>query len=151
MEFISISSIIKKAPAKYVRAYLYTETDENDVTYFIVHQLEVIKQAIDELFVFLEKKAREIRVVEDLIKKTPNLQKLLNYRQIALLNRALKKPNSMFSVEGHRGAQNITYETARTDLLKLEEMGLLIKYKIGRAFAFRGVDDLKGRLESLSE
>jgi Fic family protein len=42
MEFISISQIIKQSPAQYGKSFLYSEYDENDVTYFIVHQLSVI-------------------------------------------------------------------------------------------------------------
>lgn len=149
MEFVSISRILKAAPAKYTRAYLYTETDDNDVTYFIVHQLEVINRAISELLKYLERKAKEIKTVEQLIRKSPDLQRLLNYRQIALINRALKKPESLFTVESHRGAHNVTYDTARTDLLKLADLELLEKTKIGRAFAFTPVAGLKHKLESL--
>lgn len=149
MEFISISRILKNAPAKYKRAYLYTESDDNDVTYFIIHQLEVIIRAINDLFAYLEKKAAELKTVESLIKGSPQLQNILNHRQIALINRALKKPSSIFYVESHRGAHNVTYDTARTDLLKLEKMGLLNKTKIGKAFAFIAPDDLRKRLEKL--
>lgn len=149
MEFISISRILKDAPAKYTRAYLYTETDDNDVTYFVVHQLEVIIRAINDLFVYLERKAKEIRSVENLVRKSPKLQKLLNHRQIALINRALKNPESVFYVESHRGAHNVTYDTARTDLLKLVELGLLEKNKIGRAFVFTPIGNLKNKLEKL--
>ncbi len=39
-EYISISSILAKAPAKYVMSYLYCETDDNDLTYFIIYHLE---------------------------------------------------------------------------------------------------------------
>ncbi len=148
MEFISISRILKAAPAKYIRSYLYTETDANDVTYFIVYQLEVINRAINDLLNYLKRKANEIKTVEQIIKKSPDLQKLLNYRQIALINRALKKPESIFYVESHRGAHNVTYDTARTDLLKLVELGLLEKTKMGRAFVFSSVTNLKQKLES---
>jgi len=149
MEYISISRIIKNAPAQYTRAYLYTETDDNDVTYFLIHQLEVILKAIKELLEYLEKKAKEIKSVEQAIKKSPNLQRLLNHRQIALINRALKKPGSVFYIESHRGAHNVTYDTARTDLLKLVELGLLEKTKIGKAFAFVGVDDLQQKMQEI--
>lgn len=149
MEFISISRILKSAPAQYAKAYLYTETDDNDVTYFIVHQLDVINKAIQDLLIYLEKKSSEIKTVEGLIKQSPALQKLLNYRQIALINRALKRPESIFYVESHRGAHNVTYDTARTDLLKLVDLGLLEKSKIGKAFAFTAVNDLKQTLGSL--
>jgi len=149
MEFISISRILKSAPSKYTRAYLYTETDDNDVTYFIIHQLEVINRAINDLLAYLEKKASEIKTVEKLIRKSPSLQKLLNYRQIALINRALKRPESIFYVQSHRGAHNVTYDTARTDLLKLVDLGLLEKSKIGKAFAFTAVKNIRQRIEDL--
>lgn len=149
MEFISISRILRAAPAKYTRAYLYTETDDNDVTYFIVHQLEVINRAIKDLLKYLEIKALEIKTVEKLLMKSPDLQKLLNHRQMALINRALKNSESIFYIESHRGAHNVTYDTARTDLLKLVELGVLKKSKIGKAFIFTAVDNLKQTLEAL--
>jgi len=150
IEFISISRILKNAPAKYVRAYLYTETDDNDVTYFIIHQLNVIKTAINDLFIYLKRKAKEIKSVETLIRKSARLQNILNHRQMALLNRALKKPESIFYIESHRGSHNVTYDTARTDLLKLVGLGLLEKTKTGKAFAFIASDNLKNKLESLN-
>jgi len=149
MEFISISRILKSAPAKYTRAYLYTETDDNDVTYFIIHQLEVINRAIRDLLIYLEKKSNEIKTVEKLIRKSPDIQNLLNYRQIALINRALKTPDAVFYIESHRGAHNVTYDTARTDLLKLTKMGLLEKTRIGKAFVFSATINLKQKLEKL--
>lgn len=151
MEYISISSILKKAPVKYIRAYLYTETDDNDVTYFIVHQLRTITKAINELFKYLEKKANEVKDINRIIKKSPRLQKLLNYRQMALINRALRKPGSVFYIESHRGAHNVTYDTARTDLLKLVDAGLLDKEKLGKAYVFRPVSGLEKILISMTE
>lgn len=149
IEYISISRILKEAPARYSRSYLYTETDDNDATYFIAYQLEVIVRAIKDLFIYLDNKAKEIRTVEKILKKSPRLIKLLNHRQIALLNRALKKPHSIYYVESHRSSHNVTYQTARTDLMKLEELGLLEKTKIGKAYAFIAPDDLRNRLETL--
>jgi len=149
IEYISISRILKEAPAKYSRSYLYTETDDNDATYFIVHQLEVIIKAINDLFIYLDKKATEIRSIENILRKSAQLRNALNHRQIALLNRALKKPNSIYYVESHRRSHNITYQTARTDLMKLNELGLLNKTKVGKAFTFLVPDDLRARLETL--
>lgn len=150
MEYISISRILKTAPAKYMRAYLYTETDDGDVTYFIVHQLEVIKRAINELFQYLKRKENEIKEVENLVKRSPKLRELLNHRQVELINRALKKPESIFHIESHRGAHGVAYQTARTDLLELVDLGLLDKYKYGRRFIFSAPDHMKEKLEKLS-
>ena len=149
IEFISISRILKSAPAEYHRSYLYTETDDNDVTYFLIHQLEVIVRAIGDLHIYLEKKAKEIRTVENILRKSPRIINLLNHRQVALLNRALKKPHSIFYVESHRSSHNVTYQTARTDLLNLEKLGLLEKSKIGKAFAYTVPDNLRKKLENL--
>ena len=49
-EYISISNIILKAPVQYGRAFLYTETDQNDLTYFLIYHAGVIRKAIDELY-----------------------------------------------------------------------------------------------------
>jgi Fic family protein len=48
-EYLSISRILRQARAKYARSFLYSETDDGDVTYFLLHQLGVIERAINEL------------------------------------------------------------------------------------------------------
>jgi Fic family protein len=151
MEFVSISRILKNAPAQYTRSYLYTETDDNDVTYFILHQLNVILRAIEELLEYLRKKSEERREFEDLIRQSKSLQRELNHRQISVLNRALKHSDAVFTVASHRGSHNITYDTARTDLLKLADFGLLDKTKFGRAFAFVPVKELGAKLKSFDQ
>lgn len=151
IEFISVSRVLKSAPAQYTRSYLYTETDDKDVTYFIVHQLEVVIKAISDLFVYLEYKREEIRNVENLLRKSPSLQNMLNHRQVALLNRALKKPLYIFTFESHRGAHNVAYQTARTDLLKLEKLGLLERQQRGKSFIFISPGNLQERLEELTQ
>lgn len=147
IEFISISRIIKLAPAQYTRAYLYTETDDNDVTYFVVHQLNVIIRAINDLYEYLDRKSKELRSAESFLKQSPKLRAVLNHRQIALLNRALKDPQSIFSIEGHRSSHNVVYQTARMDLLNLADLDLLVKEKIGKGFLFTVPANLKDKLE----
>ena len=58
-EYISISTIILRAPTKYAEAYLHTETDDSDLTYFLLHQLEVVKEAVLELQAYLHRKMSE--------------------------------------------------------------------------------------------
>ncbi|WP_460596489.1 Fic family protein [Geomonas sp. Red276] len=150
LEFLSISAVIKEAPQQYVKAYLFTETDENDVTYFLIHQLETIRKAIERLHEYLRTKAGEIEEAEKLLERTV-FQGKLNHRQLALLDHALKHPGALYTIEGHRNSHRISYQTARTDLLKLsEEVPLLRKRKQGNAFAFAAPLDLRKRLEELS-
>jgi Fic family protein len=46
VEYLSISRILQQAAAQYSKAFVLTETDERDATYFIVFQLEVAERAI---------------------------------------------------------------------------------------------------------
>lgn len=131
-EFISISTILRKAPAQYARSYLYTETDDNDATYFIMYQLEVIRSAMHSLEQYLDKKTKEIKQAESLLKGFDNL----NYRQLALLSHALRKPNAIFTVNSHKISHRVAYATARADLLNLVDGALLTKQSIGNAFHF---------------
>ena len=74
-EFISISEMILKAPMQYAKAFLYTETDENDLTYFILHQVDVIEKALQSLQSYIEEKNKNAEQIEKLVHK-----KELNHR-----------------------------------------------------------------------
>ena len=148
-EFISISRIIKNAPAKYSRAFIYTETDDNDLTYFILNQLGVIIRAIGELHEYLGRKQTELLETEAMLRKSEILHDRLNHRQLALVNHALKHARVPYTIESHRTSHRVSYPTARTDLLRLVELGLLSQYKRGRAYAFVAPTDFRERLETL--
>jgi Fic family protein len=145
-EFLSISRIIRAAPAKYARSFLYTETDENDLTYFILAQLDVIKRSIAELHAYLARKTSEIRETERHLRATVSL----NHRQIALISHALRNPGSRYSIASHKNSHAVTYQTARTDLLSLESRSLLIRAKQGKSFSFSAPPDLDARLRALT-
>ena len=146
MEFISISEVIKRASSQYARAYLYTETDANDVTYFVIHQLGVILQAINALYEYINKQSQEISEIERLLYANQVLKNKLNYRQITLIKHALKHPDMQYQIQSHRQSHNVTYDTARTDLLNLVKLRLLLKQKTGKAFSFTVPGDLKKRI-----
>ena len=145
-EFLSISSIIRKAPAKYARSFLYTETDENDLTYFILAQLRVIQRAIKELYTYLDKKADEIQKTAQFLPSSATI----NHRQVDLLGHALRHPGMRYTIASHKKSQGVTYQTARTDLLDLVDRKLLDMTKAGRAFVFIAPRDLPERLQALS-
>lgn len=147
-EYLSISRILKSAPSEYARAYLYTETDDCDVTYFIIHKLRVMRRALDDLVKYLATKAHEVREIEEAIRNTPLIQNGLNHRQIALLGHALRHPNATYRIQAHRQSHNVTYETARTDLSSLSDLGLLILERSSRAFVFRAPVDLAAQIKA---
>jgi len=146
LEFVSISRILRKAPAQYSRSYLFTETDDSDVTYFIIHQLTVIAEAIDALQAYLRRKAEELHETESLLRSSEQLQADLNHRQLALIHHALQHPGARYTIEGHRQSHSVVYQTARTDLLGLVGLGILVKQKMGRSFVFLASASLQDRL-----
>lgn len=149
-EFVTISKILRTSPARYARSFLYVTTDDNDTTYFIHYQLRVLLRAIKALQEYLQKKMSEIRETEHLLQGSNVLSGILNPRQLALINHALKNPDTSYEIEAHRKAHSVTYETARTDLLTLSNVGLLTKRKRGRAYVFWAPADFRECLENLS-
>jgi Fic family protein len=145
-EYVSISRILRHARAQYLRSYLYTETDENDTTYFLLDQLRVLRRGIDELHGWLGRKAQEQRRAESLARNVAAFRGTLNERQLALLGHALRHPEASYTLESHRRSHAVSYQTARTDLLTLAEVRLLEQHKRGKAFVFTVPVDFEARL-----
>jgi Fic family protein len=141
-EFISISTVLRKAPVKYGRSFLYTETDDNDLTYFLLAQAEVMRNAVHELHQYIQRKTDETRQVE------AQLQSIewFNHRQIEVIQHALKHPGHKYVIAAHQKAQDIAYQTARTDLMGLAERGILEQRKRGKQLVFVSPNDLAKRL-----
>lgn len=146
-EYISISSVLRRAPARYVRAYLHAESDGTDMSYFVAHQLEVVIAAVDGLRGYLARKAGERNQAEALLRPGSPLGAALNHRQRSLLLHAIRHPGSVYEIAGHQAAHRVTYPTARADLLGLAQLGLLAQEKRGKAFAFTPAPDLAKRLD----
>ncbi|MCY4220614.1 MAG: Fic family protein [Thiotrichales bacterium] len=145
-EFTSISRYLKKAPARYSRAFLYTETDENDLTYFIVHQIEIILRALAEIESYIRNKIEQTREVERMLRRSTNL----NHRQLALLAHAVRHADAEYTIRSHRTSHRVVYATARADLFQLAELNLLERRQIGRkTFVFRVPPNLHHRIQSL--
>lgn len=59
--YISISGLLKQAPKEYVRAYLKTETDDMDLTYFIEYQAGIIERAVNNLITHIKDSSLRLR------------------------------------------------------------------------------------------
>lgn len=146
-EYISISRILKKARAQYAESFLYTETDDNDATYFILYQLQVLTRAIADLHTYLHRKSVEMREVDDMLRQNRALRAQLNSRQLDLLTHALKYPAGEYTIASHKRAHDVAYGTARSDLLHLVERGLLEQRQRGREFLFVAPPKLRSMLQ----
>ena len=146
-QYFSISTILRKAPGQYIKSYLKAESDDNDATYFVIYQLEVIERAITSLNQYIAEKTLEVAEVEQLALSVPGL----NRRQLAVINAAQRDPYRSFTIDEHLSQEQVTYQSARTDLLKLEELGLLTKARVGKRYEFRSSGDLPAVLRSLAK
>lgn len=145
-KFLSISRVLREAPAKYARAYLLTETDGSDLTYFIDYQLQVVLRSIEALANYVEQKVSTTREVEEELRASPDL----NHRQIRLLGHALRHPGFEYTVRSHQTSHRVVNNTARADLNDLTEKGLLTQTRRGRKHAYIAPRNLRERLENLS-
>ena len=141
-QYITISSHLRGEQRDYSRSYMEVETDENDLTYFVLHQLDVIERGLKRLEDYLARKMQETRVLE----RRLQTQGEFNHRQIAILGAALRDPERRFTIKSEQHRHRVSNPTARSDLLALEERGLLAKRRSGKKFVFRPADDLEERL-----
>ncbi|MBI5362499.1 MAG: Fic family protein [Planctomycetes bacterium] len=144
-EFLPISRKIKEAPARYARAYLYSESDEGDLTYFLLYHVDVLQRALVDLGGYLRTSSTERRSLEERLAAGVDL----NHRQKELLAHALKHPDEQYTIAIHRTRQRVVYQTARADLLELHRLGLLEKRRSKKAFYFMPSVDLEDRIREL--
>ncbi len=129
-EFVSISQLLRQAPVQYGRAYLYAE-QESDVTYFQLHQLRVLRKAVEALEGYVRSKAEmERRTVERLA----DLRHSFNRRQVAVIAKAARDRSTVFTVQSHATSQAVSLPTAQRDLDVLTKEGYLTKTQRGRRY-----------------
>ncbi len=141
-EYLSLSRILKKAPAQYARAFLYSEIDENDMTYFLSYNLKSIQEAITDFDAYIKRKAREQQKLVSLTR----YQHGLNLRQAELVERALNDHNYSCTVKKVQNTFQVVHQTARIDLIGLVKKKLFVKKRIGREFYFSPVEDIKEKM-----
>lgn len=130
-EYLPISRFIYRAPAKYVTAFLYTEADDFDLTYFLVYHLRIIAEAASEL----EQHIQEQRSLAA-HKRREARPSGTNYRQWLVIQDLRQSPAQSVTVQSYQSLTGSSYGTARNDLIGLRAMGLVKRIKDGRQFKF---------------
>ena len=146
-EYLSISSVLRRAPQQYTRAYLYTESDDSDATYFVAHQLDVLLKAIAGVHAYIARKQQAQSEAEALLKPGSRLAHRLNHRQRTLLLNALKYPDKPFTIAVHQRTHGVVYDTARSDLLGLVAAKLMRQDRRGKQHVFHAVANLGDKLK----
>lgn len=133
--FIAISTLLKTAPIQYGKSYLYTETDEMDLTYFVDYQCRIITRAISSF------KKVYIDTVESINKfnaflYTSGLFGKLNDKQKVVLQVAKTGSAHTFTATDVKENLECSYNTASAVLNGLVKYGLFRKKKQGREWVF---------------
>lgn len=131
-EYMPISRIILRSKKDYALAYLHTEYDDLDLTYFIQYHIRCIDEARRDLLAYIEKKQSEQNAAKAIIKTIQNI----NPRQADILRQMMEHSDDYFTIREISETHGVVYQTARTDLLGLAEQGYIRKEKRGREFMF---------------
>ncbi|MDO6515743.1 Fic family protein [Zobellia uliginosa] len=126
-EYLSISRVIMKSKVQYEKAYIYTEIDDMDVTYFVHYQVKVLTQAFEDLKKYVAKKKKEKLNFSKFLKIDG-----INERQAQILFWIEKDKNRAFTVKEIQTIFSITNQTARTDLEGLVSREFLKKVPIDK-------------------
>ena len=142
-EYLSISRIIYRNKKKYEMAFLYTENDENDLSYFIQYNLEVMHKAFEELKIYLQRKISE---QNDLLYFKEISE--INERQAQILKTLTEKPKSIFTAKELTSIFNVSIKTTRSDLQQLVALGFMQEININqRQFGYIRVDNFEEKIE----
>ena len=126
-EYLTISTIIKDTKNQYEKAFLYTESDQNDLTYFFTYHIKTMDKAFFALKEYIGRKQKEVIQAAKFI-KIPNV----NERQaqiLKILNEDADRVLSSKEIENRFGISNFT---ARADLNNLEMLGFLEKIQVNK-------------------
>jgi Fic family protein len=126
--YLPISKVIKKSPKQYTMAYVYSEQDDNDLTYFLDYNIRKIKLAVREFTEYLGKESTE----NIKMKKRCDEKYKLNLRQIQLLQYLHGDPGERTTLTAHMNVNQVVKMTASKDLKDLVEKGFLTLSKQGR-------------------
>ncbi|MFH1441588.1 MAG: Fic family protein [Candidatus Omnitrophota bacterium] len=126
--YLPISTIIKRSPIQYRKAYVYSEQDDLDLTYFIDYHIRKIKLAVKDFQMYLKRKAIENKQMNSMAKKTYHLKD----RQIQLLQYYYENKESYTNPKMHMRIYQISKKTAINDLKELERLGFVISQKVRR-------------------
>ncbi|WP_018300165.1 Fic family protein [Fangia hongkongensis] len=143
-EYISISKLLKVSPKKYGLSYLYVETDDYDLTYFIDHQLEIIVRAFDDLKNYVQNKVNEYKNTLSSLDNSKYAD--LNFFKKDILKKSLKSPGRIFTVKEISSDYGISRPTARNYLEDLAAESLLYKSKDKKNILYISPSDLHKKI-----
>jgi Fic family protein len=126
--YIPISTVIKQAPIQYSDAYVYSEQDDSDFTYFYDYHMRKIKKALDDFLSYVDQQRAENAEVDRLLETKGRL----NERQKQLMHYLIADQRHRVSITSHSSLNNIGLNTARRDIIALQKLGLIFPLRSGK-------------------
>lgn len=137
--YLPISKMIKKSPNQYSMAYVYSEQDDNDLTYFIDYNFKKIDLALKDFKEYLSEQLNQ----NVQMKTNTQLKYELNLRQIQLLQHLFGDMDANTTLNTHININQISKATAHTDLKDLVKKGFLITKRQGKYIYYYATPKIK--------
>jgi len=141
--YLPISKAIKKSPVQYGNAYVYSEQDDLDLTYFIDYNIRKIKLAIKDFEEYFARKSEKNLEMNKFSRTKYNI----NERQIQLLQYLYGDKYEKTSFRIHMSIYQVAKRTAIKDLKDLEKLGFISSEKRGRNVYYYATDKIKRLFE----
>ncbi len=139
-EHLSISRLILKAQGQYARAFQYTEIDDHDLTHFILFNLRVMKDAFEELRLYLHRQQSSKQRAAQFLKL-----KDITQRQATILEWFFQDADLLLTIREAQNRLGVSHQSARLALAALVTAGYLDETPLdGKTKAFqksRAYDD----------
>lgn len=133
--YIAISTLLKAAPIKYGKSYLYSEQDELDLTYFVEYQSEIIIRAIQSYMDEYHKTAADIEEFNVFLYDSGLFGKLSD-KQKTIFQVAKNGRARDFTAQSVKENLGCSYNTASAALNGLVDKKLFKKSKVGREWHY---------------
>lgn len=146
--YLPISSIIKNSPVQYGDAYIYSEQDDIDLTYFYDYHIRKIMQSLEDFKDYVNKVNAENKQIDVTLGKKITL----NDRQKQLIHYLLSEDDGGYvTVSSHMTLNNIARRTAFSDLKQLEDKELLESKREGKYTKYYVSNKLKELTQKTTE
>lgn len=126
-EYLSISRIIQDTKGQYEKAYLYTETDENDLSYFITYHIKTMEKAFEAQRTYINRKQKEVFQSARFL-TIP----LVNDRMAQVLKILYDDPERVLNIKEIESRFSVSNFTARADIKALVNLGFLETIQVNK-------------------
>lgn len=137
--YLPISKVIKRSPSQYKMAYVYSEQDDNDLTYFIDYNIRKIEIALKDFVSYLKEQSENNLQM----KRRSEIKFNLNTRQIQLLQYLHGDNDARTTLTAHMNINQVAKMTAHKDLKDLVKKNFLTTKKQGKYVYYYPTEKVK--------